>query len=494
MARSPTNQYSDVLRNDLAAFIHRSFLELYRDTMFHGNWHLEVIAKKLEEVRNGTCRRLIINVPPRQLKSFATSIAFPAWILGHNPNKQILTISYGQDLSDEFARHTRALMMSPFYEALFSTRLSKERDAVSDYRTVDGGFRRSTSTGGILTGFGADLIIIDDALKADDALSDKRRGDLNAWYDNTVRSRLNNPETGAIIIVMQRLHVDDLVAHVQKHEKWDVLSFPATAENDEIFEIDTPYGRQIIKRAKGDVLHPALLSLTTLQTQRRAMTEYNFSAQYQQNPQPLAGNIVKRKWLQFYTPDEKPERFEQIIQSWDTASSESELSNYSACTTWGLKKKKMYLLDVFRRQMVFPDLKRTIVQLARAHKARVVLIEEKSSGIQLIQQLKVDGFSIAKPAPTLDGNKVMRLNAQTPAIEGGFVLFPKEAPWLDDYLTELISFPNSMNSDQVDSTVYALAWATEKYVKGGWTAETLDAHNKTMEGILFSNRLFGRFM
>ena len=184
------------------------------------------------------------------------SIAFPAWLLGHDPSKQILSVTYAQDFSDNLARKSRTLMTSPFYQALFDTRLSKGREAVSDFETTAGGSRFSTSVGGVLTGRGADIIIIDDPLKADDALSEARRRSVNEWFDNTLRSRLNSQEKGAIIIVMQRLHADDLVAHVQQHESWDVLSFPAIAEQDETYDFLTPYGRRRIHRKTGEILQP----------------------------------------------------------------------------------------------------------------------------------------------------------------------------------------------------------------------------------------------
>lgn len=461
MAPSPANIYADLLRHDLCAFIHRSFLELNAGKQFLSNWHIEVLAAKLEEVRHGTCKRLIVNVPPRHLKSQAITIAFPAWVLGHEPTKQILTVTYAQDLSDNFTRASRTLMTSPFYEGLFDTRLSKGREAVSDFETTDGGNRFSTSTGGGLTGRGADIIIIDDPLKADDALSDSRRGSVNDWYDNTLRSRLNSLENGAIIIVMQRLHADDLVAHVQEHdETWDVLSFPAMAEQDESYDFLTPYGRKQAHRKTGEILQPALLSQAKLEAQRREMKDYNFTAQYQQNPQPPSGIIVKREWLKFYGPNDKPERFDQIVQSWDTANKDTELANFSVCTTWGLKDQHLFLLDVSRRKLDFPDLKRAVRELAALHHPNIVLIEDKASGISLIQELRAENFSLVQAAPAIDGDKVMRLRAQTAKIEGGFVLFPKEAHWLDTYLLELVTFPNSKNDDQVDSTVFALAWST----------------------------------
>ena len=246
--------YAEILRHDLCAFTHRSFLELNPGEEFFSNWHIEKLAAKLEEVRRGSCKRLIINVPPRHLKSLLVSVAYPAWLLGLEPSKQILSVTYAQDYSDYLARKSRTLMTSGFYEGLFDTRLKKGREAVSDFETTAGGTRFSTSVGGALTGRGADTIIIDDALKADDALSDARRRSVNEWFDNTLRSRLNSQEKGAIIIVMQRLHADDLVAHVQQHESWDVLSFPAIAERDETYDFLTPYGRRRIHRSTGDIL------------------------------------------------------------------------------------------------------------------------------------------------------------------------------------------------------------------------------------------------
>jgi predicted phage terminase large subunit-like protein len=307
-----------------------------------------------------------------------------------------------------------------------------------------------------------------DPIKADDAQSDTRRRSVNEWYDNTLRSRLNNQETGAIIIVMQRLHADDLVAHVQQAEAWDVLSFPAIAEQDETHHIPTPYGHKQIKRNAGDVLHPRLLSESTLETQRRAMTEYNFTAQYQQNPQPPSGIIVKRDWLKFYAPTDRPQKFDQVVQSWDTANKDSELANFSVCTTWGKTNRHMYLLDVFRRKLNFPDLKRAVRQQANLYNADLVLVEDKASGTSLIQELQADGFWQVRAAPALEGDKIMRLHSQTAKIESGFALFPMNAPWLDTYLHELTGFPNAKHDDQVDSTVFALAWSTPEGNAEGW--------------------------
>src|SRR4051812_26291623 len=203
------DEYSALLRRNLYAFIARTFYELNRDTEFSPNWHIEVIAAELEACWRGETKRLVINVPPRSLKSHSASVAFPAWLLGHNPSAQIICASYGQDLSNKLALDCRSLMTSEWYRNLFRTRLSGQRQAVAEFLTGAQGSRLATSVGGVLTGRGGDIIIIDDPLKPDEALSETQRNAVNEWYQHTLYSRLNNKSTGCIIIIMQRLHEDD---------------------------------------------------------------------------------------------------------------------------------------------------------------------------------------------------------------------------------------------------------------------------------------------
>jgi predicted phage terminase large subunit-like protein len=186
---------------------------------------------------------------------------------------------------------------------------------------------------------------------------------------------------------------------------------------------------------------------------------------------------------------EKPQDFADVIQSWDTANKDTELANYSVCATWGFKDHRMYLLDVFRRKLDFPSLKRAVKDQMLLHSPTIVLIEDKASGTSLIQELRSEGFSQVQAAPAMDGDKIMRLHAQTAKIEGGFVLLPKEAVWLDKYVLELISFPNSKNDDQVDSTVFALAWSGLNQSTYGWTDESLAAL-----GRLAGDTPYGRLM
>lgn len=453
-------EYAACLRGDFSTFLHRSFYDLHPQTPFFSNWHIEVMAAALEECRQGRCRRLIINLPPRSLKSLLASVAFPAWLLGHAPSAQIINVSYGQDLADKFARDTRHVMQSAWYQALFPTQLVRPRQALQDFQTTAQGFRLATSVGGVLTGRGGDYLILDDPLKPDEAVSDTQRRAVNDWYDNTLYSRLNDKARGVIILVMQRLHEDDLVGHVLAKEKWDVLSFPAIAEADETFRIKTIGGSRQYTRKAGDVLHPARESRETLAHQRQTVGEYNYSGQYQQAPSPLGGGLVKQEWFKRHETGRVPDSYEQIIQSWDTANKPTELSDFSVCLTIGIKGSMIFLLHVLRKRLNYPDLKRAVREQAELHRATVVLIEDKASGTQLIQELVHDGFSLVK-AITPSSNKVMRMNAQTAIIENGFVSLPTEAPWLAEYVHELTTFPRGKHDDQVDATSQALAWIQE---------------------------------
>jgi hypothetical protein len=300
--------------------------------------------------------RPIINLPPRHLKSLLASVAFPAWCLGLDPSVQILCVSYAQDLADKLARDCRAILLSPWYRRIFPTRLAPHRQAVQEFLTTRQGYRLATSTGGVLTGRGADIILIDDPLKPEEALSDAQRQAANEWFSHTLYSRLNDKRNGAIVIIMQRLHEDDLVGHVLGQEEWEIIRFPAIAETDEVHEIETVFGARSFARRCGDALHPEREPLDVLDRIRRTIGEYNFAGQYQQSPAPLGGGLVKAEWFKRYRENERPERFERIVQSWDTANKATELSDFSVCTTWGIKGNNLFLLAVFRRRLEYPAL------------------------------------------------------------------------------------------------------------------------------------------
>src|SRR5215470_153573 len=228
------SEFKAILRSAFCFFAQRCFSELNPVAGFAENWHLEVIAAKLTAVQEGKIRRLIINLPPRHLKSLMASVAFPAWCLGHHPSAQILCVSYAQELADKLARDCRHVMTSSWYRQLFPTRLAAHRQAVQEFITTRQGFRLATSTGGVLTGRGADIILIDDPLKPDEALSEIQRQAANdrlitrstAGSTTSSRERSSSSCSGCT--------EDDLVGHVLAQEPWEVLSFPAIAEADEV--------------------------------------------------------------------------------------------------------------------------------------------------------------------------------------------------------------------------------------------------------------------
>lgn len=455
-------EYRALLRQDLYAFIERTFYELNPATTFQPNWHVELIAAELEACRRGYTKRLIINIPPRSLKSICASVGFPAWLLGHEPSSQIICASYAQDLANKHAMDCRALLSSKWYQDLFPTRLASHRQAVQEFVTTQQGFRLVTSVGGVLTGRGADFVVIDDPLKPDEALSEIQRKAVNDWYDHTLYSRLNDKRNGCIILIMQRLHEDDLVGHVLGQEPWRLVNLPAIAEQDETHLIQTPYGQKRFTRLAGQALHPDREPLEILQRLREAQGEYNFAGQYQQAPAPLGGGMVKVEWFKTYTTAELPSKFEVVFQSWDTANKPTELSDYSVCTTWGVEEKHLYLLHVLRKRLGYPELKRAVKDQAEAFSPKTILIEDKASGTQLIQELVSEGiYAIKKYEPTMD--KIMRMHSVTSTVENGFVHLPEKAAWLNEYLHELATFPKGRFDDQADSTSQALDWFKQNF-------------------------------
>ena len=370
-----------------------------------------------------------------------------------------MCVSFAQGLASDLALDCRKVMGSAWYRQVFpGTRVSSKRDAIEEFMTTAGGGRRAPAGGGTRTGLGGDVIILDDPLKPDEAVSEAQRGKVNEWFGRTLYSRLNHQRTGVIILVMQRLHLDDLVGHVQELEDWEVLSLPTVAEEEERHPIHS-FGETFLHvRRPGELLHPALQDREALERIRASIGEYDFSAQYLQAPVPLGGGMVKEAWLRTY--EARPPVFEQVIQSWDTANKDTAFSDYSVCTTWGLLKGAMHLIEVFRARLNYPDLRRAVQAQAERHRATAILIEDRASGTQLIQDLRQAGMTKIH-AQNPEGDKAMRLHVQTSWFDAGKVLLPKAAPWLADYRKELLAFPRGKHDDQVDATTQALAWAAK---------------------------------
>lgn len=460
-------QMAALLRQDLSSFIVRAFQEVSPQTPYMHNWHIDLIASKLRQVADGKIKRLIINIPPRNLKSISASVAFPAWLLGHYPHLKIICASYAYDLAHKHALDCRQVMMSPWYQETFlNTTLSSGRLAVSDFMTTMGGGRMAVSTGGGITGRGADVLIIDDPLKPDDAPSDLMRKSANDWFDGTAYTRLNSKKDGAIIIIMQRLHLDDLVGHVMEKGGWELLSLPAIAQEYTEHSFTTFLGKRTVIRHPGEPLHGERESLETLAAIKANISEYQFYSQYQQSPVPMGGGMIKTEWLQRYEAHELPETFEMIVQSWDTASKVNNFSDYSVGITLGMKNKKIYVLDVKRARMDFPSLRRASIELHNQYKPQTILIEDASSGIQLVQDLKEQGIYCVKPIRP-EGDKQTRLFAQASLFESGKIHLPTKAHWVDDFIHELTAFPSAKFDDQVDAVSQALTYLRDRLDEPG---------------------------
>lgn len=443
-----------ILRSDFMSFLYRTFLWLNPGAMFLPNWHLHAIAYQLDRVRRGEITRLIINLPPRYLKSITASVAFPAYLLGRDPRRKIITISYGDELAVKHANDFRSVANAPWYQSAFPE-MRIARNAELELRTTKRGYRKTTSVGGALTGLGGDVFIIDDPQKPIDAQSDTRRTGMNQWFSNTLMSRLDNKQTSAIIVVMQRVHLDDLSGFLMNSaENWVVLSLPAIAEEDASIQIGP---NEFYHRKAGEALHPEHESIETLRQLERALGPDVWAAQYLQAPVPLGGAMIQRQWLRHY--DEAPARIPgaRLIQSWDTAAKDGAQNDWSVCTTWLIVDGNYYLLDLVRGRFEYPLLRSTAIELAQRFRPDEILIEDASTGIALAQELRDNGDFFVNPKK-VERDKIGRVYVQQGKFAAGRVWLPRNAPFLPELERELLTFPQSRHDDQVDSITQALAY------------------------------------
>jgi predicted phage terminase large subunit-like protein len=453
-----------LLRSDLRFFVRKSFQTILPGTPYLPNWHIDAIVHQLMRVQTGDISRLLINQPPRSLKSISVSVAHVAWLLGHDPSRRVIVVSYANELAAELHRQFRMIIDASWYRALFPA-MRPVRDSGSELVTTAGGGRYATSVGGTLTGRGADLIVIDDPLKAEEAMSEAARKRVIDWYAGTLVSRLNDKENGPIVVVMQRLHENDIAGHLLDQGGWEHLDLPAIAVDDTVI----PLGRgKVMTRRVGDILHPERESKDALDRTKEEIGSLMFSAQFQQRPIPLEGNLVRRDWFQFY--DDLPKHSNnRIVQSWDIAMMTGDTNDYSVCTTWAMIKGDYYLVDVFRARLEYPSLRRKVVGLAGEHGADTVLIEDAGPGMALLQDLRHE-LPQGMPRPLgrkPEGSKADRMVAQSAKIEAGHVYLPREVRWLDTFMLELLAFPNGRHDDQVDSVSQFLNWASlRKFLDG----------------------------
>ncbi|MGE0095975.1 MAG: phage terminase large subunit [Alphaproteobacteria bacterium] len=444
-----------VLRQDLASFIAKCFTTLNPGTRYLENWHIRYIAHALTVL--GAGQRLAINLPPRYGKSLAVTIAYTAWLLGHNPALRIMVISYSEKLARQHALDFRTIVESAWYRELFPEfRIARGTDL--EIKTTRQGYRLASSMDGTILGRGADIIILDDPLKVQSALSKIQRERINQTFDLTIYSRLNNKNEGRIILVGHRLHENDLVGHVMAREEWQLIVIPAVETEDRSYVLG-PHAFQIYQRRAGEPLHPERESLIQIEAARRNLGSAGFAAQYQQNPIPDSGTVIQREWIRYC--DRLPARFDLVLASWDTACTQGDRSDYSVGTVWGLLDTTMYLLAVVRGRWEVPELRRRVVAVSIQYGASPTLIEKTDIGRAIVQELG-RGHAINPILRRPIGEKVVRMLSQSARFEAGQVVLPREAEWLGDYLSEILGFPNGRHDDQVDSTSQALEWLSHQ--------------------------------
>ena len=449
-----------VAAHGLAPFILR-LAPAYRMGWVHKEL-CDKLDRFLRDVQAGRSPRLLIAMPPRHGKSEIASRMFPAYALGRHPDLAFIATSYSADLASRMNRDVQRLMDSEEYQAIFpATRLyGKDSRATAsgtylrntDIFEVVGhkGVYRAAGVGGGITGMGGDIILIDDPLK-DRASADSPiiRQTIWDWYTSTLYTRL--APGGGIVLITTRWHTDDLAGRLLaaqasgKGDTWQVLSFPAMAERDEVH------------RKAGEALHPARYSLEQLQKIRAAVGERDWAALYQQRPVPDGGAIFRTAWLRTYLPKDLPDTFDTQVISWDMAFNDGGTSDFVVGQVWGRKGASCYLLDQVRRRMGFTETLAAVVALARKWpRATRKLVENRANGPAVIDTLKKHLSGLVPVEP--DGSKTARAHAVTTLFEAGNVYFPSPevAPWVRQLVAELTAFPAGAHDDQVDAMTQAL--------------------------------------
>lgn len=412
-------------------------LDFIRSTFpgYTASWHHELIAEKLMAVERGDLKRLIITMPPRHGKSELASVNFPAWYLGRNPNNRIIACSNTARLANRFSRLARN-KITHYQWAFPRVRLAADQANIEswDLQGYRGGYI-AAGVGGQVTGFGANLIIVDDAVKsAEQADSQTYRDNTWEWYTETLRTRLE-PD-GAIIVIGTRWNTDDLIGRLTKTDgaTWDVLDLPAILPS-------------------GDALWPSRWSVAALEDIKREIGSRAWQAQYMGNPAPDEGAIIKRDWFPLF--DALPSGVLHTIQSWDTAFKTGDTNDYSVCHTYAVTVYGLHLIGRYKERVDFVDLERAAIAQYEQYKPRTVYIEDKASGQSLGQVLAKKTRIPYQMAP-VPKSKVQRVYEATPYLESGRVHLPRWLPGLDDLLGELTAFPYGAHDDDVDAMTQAV--------------------------------------
>lgn len=421
--------------------------------------HHKIMAQKFQEIAEGKCKRLIVNMPPRHTKSEFASYLLPAWFLGKFPNKKIIQTSNTAELAVGFGRKVRNLVGSEQYAKIFpDVTLKSDSKAAGRWGTNHDGSYFAIGVGGTVTGKGADLLIIDDPHSEQEAAIAATNPEVYdkvyEWYSSGPRQRLQ--PGGAIVIIMTRWSKRDLVGKIIKSsierdgEEWDVVEFPAILPS-------------------GNSLWPEFWPVGELLALKNELPVSKWNAQYMQSPTSEEGAMVKREWWKIWEKDTPP-KCEFVIQSWDTAFTKNERSDYSACTTWGVfymnenpLDPHVILLDAVKERLEFPELKAKALEMYNEWEPDACIIEAKAAGSPLIYELRKMGIMVSEFTPTRGNDKIARMNSVTDLFSSGRVWAPSRR-WAEEVIEEMAAFPNSEHDDLVDSSTQALI----RFRKGGF--------------------------
>jgi len=406
----------------------------------------------------GKIDRIAITAPPRHTKSELTSIRLPAWCVGKNPHWHIIATSYSDSLATGFGRQVRNLVGSPRYQNVFpGTQLAQDSKAADRWNTTDGGSYISSGFGGSITGFGMHLGIIDDYVKG--RADAKRAGWWNfvtEWYKNDFYTRLM--PGGVIIIIATRWDKNDLIGWLtpkkmirfmedldtSQEDRWLVINLPALAtEND------------LLGRKPGEALWPSWYPESKLKRIKGVLRE-SFNAIYQGEPTSEGGNIYKSDWWEWY--DELPTNVIRNVDSWDTGFKENETSAYSANVTFAECTDGYYITDWFRKKMIYPTLKATLINRWEMKRTNPVLIEDKASGTSLCQELQRGNIIPVIPIPCNTVSKAERANAASPMVESGRVKLPRFQRWANEFVEMMADYPSSLEKDTMDAFSQGIIW------------------------------------
>lgn len=449
----------------LASFTKKSWEILEPATPLQWNWHHDLICEYLEACELGQIRRLIINMPPRNMKSILVSICFPAWIWTNNPSRRFLCGSYSQSLSSKHSIDCRTLIESNWYRNRWGNKvvLTSDQNMKTEFTNTSRGHRIATSIMGTATGKGGDYVIADDPHDTTGAQSQIERENTINTMRQKYFTRLDDKKTGRTIIVMQRLHEADATGEFLRDGGWDHLCIPAICEKKTT--VVFPLSSKVIERDEGDILHPEREDQKVLSELKVHMGSTAFAGQYQQSPAAAEGNIIKREWLRFYT--NLPPKIDEQIIAMDATFTGKSTSDYVSIQTWARAGSQKFLLDQVYSQMGITDTINALIQVTRRFpKAALKLIENKANGpaIEDLLKLKVSGIVLWEP----QGDKVARMNAVAPQFEAGNVLLPHPSlgPWAQDLVDELVTFPNAVHDDRSDTLSMSLIRLEESCSSG----------------------------